>query len=115
MAEAYEAQALLRVLFLTGIVGGGAACLAGRAIARTWRPLWHVLGYMVLLAAAVRFAHFALFEATLLSVPAFLGDLTFVVLIGALAWRVTRTTQMVQQYPWRYERSSPITWREAQR
>src|SRR5262245_28376757 len=44
-----------------------AAWLAGRAIARTWRPFWHVLIYMALLAAALRFLRFALFEETLLS------------------------------------------------
>ena len=50
-------------------MGGGAAALAGRAIAQTWRPFWSVMVYMAMLGAAVRFVHFALFEATLLSPP----------------------------------------------
>ena len=51
------------------MIGGGAAWLAGRAIAQTWRPFWQVVVYMLLLGAAVRFVHFALFEADLLSLP----------------------------------------------
>ena len=63
----YANETLLQVVLVTGVIGGGAACLAGRAIAQTWRPFWHVVAYMLLLGAAVRFVHFALFEATLLS------------------------------------------------
>ena len=60
-------ETLLQIVLVTGLIGGGAAWLAGRAIAQTWRPFWHVVVYMALLGAAVRFVHFALFEATLLS------------------------------------------------
>ena len=51
-----------RSLLVTGVLGGGAAFLAGRAIAQTWRPFWNVVVYMAMLGAAVRFVHFALFE-----------------------------------------------------
>jgi hypothetical protein len=46
----------LRVfLALTVIIGGGAAFLAGRGLARSWKPFWRVFFYMALLAGAVRF------------------------------------------------------------
>jgi ethanolamine utilization protein EutP (predicted NTPase) len=32
--------------------------------------------------------------------------------VGCLAWRITRATQMVTQYNWLYERTSPVTWRD---
>ena len=112
MGELYALESWPEILFVTGILGGGAACLAGRAIAGTWRPPWHVVGYMALLGAAIRFVHFALFDAELLSPLSYLADTLYVVLIGCLAWRVTRTGQMVRQYPWLYERTSPVTWRE---
>ena len=102
----------LRVFFiLTVIIGGGAAFLAGRGLARTWRPLWRLFFYMALLAAAVRFFHYALFDGTLLS--AYYYAVTYVALAGAaaLGFRITRTTQMVTQYRWLYERTSPLTWR----
>ena len=63
----YEEEYAGLFLLVTVIMGGGAAFLAGRAIASTWRPWWHVAFYMLLLGAAVRFIHFALFEGTLLS------------------------------------------------
>ncbi len=49
-------------LVLTVIIGGGAAFLAGRGLARSWKPFWRVFLYMALLAAAIRFFHYALFD-----------------------------------------------------
>jgi hypothetical protein len=70
-----------------------------------------VVGYMLLLACAVRFAHFALGAGTLLSLPSYLVDAVYLAGVGALGWRITHTGQMVTQYPWLYERSGPLRWR----
>jgi len=112
MHDLYASESLLQVILVTGLIGGGAAVLAGRAIAGTWRPLWHMLVYTALLGAAVRFVHFALFEATLLSPVSYAADTLYLFLIGALAWRMKRAAQMATQYYWLYERTSPLTWRE---
>jgi hypothetical protein len=112
MSELFPGQSPLEILFVTGLLGGGAAWLAGRAIARTWRPIWHVVGYMAILGAAVRFVHFALFDAELLSLAGYATDATYVIALACLSWRVARTTQMVNQYPWLYERVSLVTWRD---
>jgi len=111
MADLYAEESLLQVLLVTGLIGGGAAWLAGRAIAQTWRPFWHLPAYMALLGAAVRFVHFALFEGTLLSPPSYAVDTLYLLLVSALAWRVTRAGQMATQYYWLFERTSPFTWR----
>jgi hypothetical protein len=66
---------------------------------------------MALLGAAVRFVHFSLFEATLLALPSYAADTLYLLLVGALAWRITRANQMVRQYSWLYERTGPLTWR----
>ena len=112
MGDLYESETLLQVILVTGLIGGGAAFLAGRAIAQTWRPFWHAVAYMLLLGAAVRFVHFALFEATLLSPASYAVDTLYLLLVGALAWRMTRAGQMASQYYWLYERTGPLTWRE---
>jgi hypothetical protein len=112
MSAPYLGQSPLEIVFVTGFLGGGAAWLAGRAIARTWRPLWHVVCYMAILGAAVRFVHFALFDAELLSPVAYAADAGYVAALGCLSWRITRTTQMVSQYPWLYERVSLVSWRD---
>ena len=111
MEDLYATESLTQVLLVTGLIGGGAAWLAGRAIALTWRPLWHLVFYMALLGAAVRFVHFALFEGTLLSLPSYAVDTLYLLLIGTLAWRMTRASQMATQYYWLYERTGPLTWR----
>jgi hypothetical protein len=111
MTELYDGESLLQVLFITGLLGGGAAWLSGRAIAQTWRPFWHLLIYMAILGAGVRFIHFSMFEGTLLSVPSYVVDTLYLIAVGSLGWRVTRTSQMVTQYNWLYERTSPVTWR----
>ena len=74
------------VFFLVSVfLGGGAAWLAGRAIAATWRPWWHVAFYMLALTLAVRFLHFALFDAKFLSLHYYLVD--FAVCLG---FRISR-------------------------
>jgi hypothetical protein len=103
----------LRVfLLLTVFIGGGAAFLAGRGLAKGWKPHWRVFFYMALLAGAVRFFHYALFDGNLRSLYYYL--VTYVVLLAAasLGYRTMRTTQMVTQYRWLYERTSPLTWRD---
>src|SRR6185295_20401380 len=111
MDELYASETLLQVALVTGVIGGGAAFLAGRAIAGTWRPFWHVLVYMAMLGAAVRFVHFALFEGALLSPASYVADTAYLIVAGSLAWRMTRAAQMATQYHWLYERTGPLTWR----
>ena len=101
----------MQVVLISGVLGGGAAFLAGRAIAQTWRPFWNVLIYMAMLGAAVRFVHFALFEGTCFRPLSYVADTLYLVLLGSLAWRMTSAAQMATQYYWLYERTSPLTWR----
>lgn len=97
-------------LVITVMIAGLAAWFSGRALAQSWRPLVLVLAYMALLGAAARFFHYALADGTLLSVHYYLVDALVLMGIAALSWRMARTTQMVRQYPWRYRRTSPLTW-----
>jgi len=111
MNALYAEETLLQVALVTGVLGGGAAFLAGRAIAQTWRPFWNVLLYMAMLGAAVRFVHFALFDGTLISPASYTADTFYLIVAGSLAWRMTRAAQMATQYYWLYERTGPLTWR----
>jgi hypothetical protein len=101
-------------LVLTVIIGGGAAFLAGRGLALSWKPFSRVFFYMALLAAAVRFFHFALFDGHLGSLYYYLVTYAVLLLCGCLGFRWMRTTQMVTQYRWLYERTGPLTWRDRQ-
>ncbi|WP_415183255.1 DUF6867 family protein [Phaeovulum sp.] len=97
--------------FVTLVIGGGAAFMAGRALAGTWKPLWLLMFYCVLLGLAMRFFHFALFEGTLLSLHYYLVDTVALCALALLGYRLRRVSQMVTQYSWLYERAGPLSWR----
>ncbi len=106
----YEEGSLGVFILITVLMGGGAAWLAGRAIAATWRPWWHAAIYMLILGMVVRFMHFALFEGTLIAPYYYLVDAAFCLIFGLLGYRVTRAGQMVMQYRWLFNRSGPFSW-----
>lgn len=97
-------------VFVTMILAGGAAFLTGRAVARAWEGETRLVVYMVLLAAATRFIHFALFGGSLLSLQYYLVDFTVITIIALLGKRMTRAKQMSTQYSFEYVRSSAIAW-----
>src|SRR5262245_12853146 len=98
-------------LLVSVLMGGGAAWLAGRAIASTWRLWWHVALYMLPLAFAVRFIHFALFDSKFLSLHYYLVDYAVCLTVGLLGFRARRVTQMVTRYGWINERAGLLRWR----
>jgi hypothetical protein len=108
----YETETFWQVFFVTGIIGGLTAWATGHALAETWRPFRQLFGYMLLLGAGVRFTHFALFDAHLLSLPSYLADLVYLLFVGGIAWRLTYARRIVTQYHWLYERTGPFTWRK---
>ncbi len=112
MTPLYATEGWLQILFITAIIGGGAAALAGRALAATWRPYWYVIVYMLMLGAGVRFLHYALFKAHILAIESYLADAVFLLAAASVAYRMTRARQMARQYPWLYERTGSFTWRD---
>jgi uncharacterized protein DUF6867 len=112
MDRLYAGESIAHVVLVTGILGGGAAWLSGRAIASAWRPQQPVVIVALLLGAAARFFHFALFHGELLSAVSYGCDTLIFLVVGLVAWRATRASQMVRQYPWLYARNGPLSWRE---
>jgi len=97
---------------LTVIIAGFCAYMTGQALAATWRPMWQMAPYMLLLGFADRFLSFALFEGHLLSVSAYLLDTAVLMVIGVLSFMATRASKMVSQYPWQYQRAGLFGWKE---
>jgi hypothetical protein len=106
-----DEQSLGVFLLVTVGMGGGAAWLAGRAIAATWRPRWQIAVYMVPLSLAVRFLHFALFESAFVSLHYYLVDYAVCLAFGLLGFRLMRVSQMVSRYKWLNERAGLFHWR----
>ena len=98
-------------VLVTIVLAGGAAYMTGRAAAITWTPPLQLALYMVLLAGATRFIHFALFEGSLLSLYYYMVDLAVLLIIAFVGMRVTRARQMARQYGFRFDKSGPFGWR----
>lgn len=107
----YEEQSIWLFLFVTVVLGGWAAWRTGRALAKTWKPAWMLVPYMLLLGGAVRFIHFALFEGTLLSGRYYLVDTLLITLCAYLGWRSQRAEAMARQYAFAFEKASLFSWR----
>lgn len=107
----YEEHSFGVFLLVTVILGGGAATLAGRAIATTWRPWWQIVAYGFVLGGAIRFIHFSLYGGTFLSLHYYLVDTAFAVSFAALGFKAARTAQMTGQYRWLNESNGPMRWR----
>lgn len=97
---------------VTIVVMGFAAYVTGQACANTWRPIGHVVFYCFLLGLTDRFLVFALFEGELLSVSGYLIDTVVLIVIALFAFRLNRTVRLVTQYPWLYERTGLLSYRE---
>lgn len=106
----YE-DTVFHFLLITLIMGGAAAWMSGRACALTWRPRTVLVAYLVILAAAVRYIHFAPFGGTLISLHYYLVDLCIILVIGFLGYRHTRARQMTTRYAWRFESTGPLSWK----
>jgi hypothetical protein len=104
-------SSIVEFIVFTLILGGGAAFLAGRALAISWKSPWLLAVYMLLFTAGVRFLDFALFEGTLTSLKYYFSHGLIIMGSAMLGYRLTRVKQMVSQYPWLYEQSGPFGWR----
>lgn len=109
MALLWEVS-LWEFMLVTFALGGAAAWMTGRAIANSWKPNWQLAGFLALLAAAVRFIHFALFHGTLISPWYYCIDLAVLLAIGFAGKRYTRAGQMARQYRFAFARSGPFGW-----
>jgi hypothetical protein len=93
------------------VLFGFAAFLMGQAIAETWRPAWQNVTYGLILAIGNHFIDCALFEKNWLSLMHYLVDAVVIIAIALFAHRITLARKMVQQYPWLYERTGLLSWR----
>lgn len=100
------------VIVVTVVMMGFAAWSTGRAIAITWRPFWQAVFYPFLLGLVDRGLHRAFADGELWSLTGYLVDTAFLVAISVLAHRLARARRLTTQYPWLYERTGPLTWRE---
>ncbi|MEI9404876.1 DUF6867 family protein [Mesorhizobium argentiipisi] len=107
----YEEATIWQFLFVTGLLGGGAAWMTGKAAAQTWSTYLRLFFYLLGLGIGVRFIHHALFDGTMFSLHYYIVDTIVLMILGFLGYQYTRTNQMVTQYNWLYERASLLSWK----
>lgn len=123
-------------LLMTLVLGGAAGVATGRALAKTWRPYWQILLYMIPLAGAVQFLHYALFGEPFLALQYYdslrqrgvrdpvrlFGEavlslryllVTYMVVAASasIGFRRMRGLQMITQYRFAFEPAGPLGWR----
>lgn len=107
----YEEPTVWLFLLVSVVMGGWLAWMTGRAIALTWKPTYQLVLYILVLGLVVRFIHFALFHATLLSPHYYIVDTVILMAFGFAGWRYNRAGQMATQYRWLFERTGPFSWK----
>lgn len=110
MTDWLGADVLVYVVLVV-VLMGSAAVATGRAVARTWRPVWQVCWYALLVTAAARFLLYALFDGQLLSVSGWITDYGVLAGWAVLGYRVARVRKLTRQYPWIYERRGMMSYR----
>lgn len=109
--EKADTKSAIQLLVFTVILGGGAAFLAGRALAGGWRPVRNLAINMLVFTAGLRFLDYALFGSNLFSLKYYLSHGLIILVAALLGYRLRRVQQMTSQYPWLYERAGPLSWR----
>jgi len=113
------AESWVQISISAFIVFGGFAVMSGQALARTWRPWTHGIGYGVLLSLGARLLEFVLFIGRAQRLDGYVLDnigfalvnLAYLIAVTVLAHRITLARMMVTQYPWMYERAGLFSWR----
>jgi len=107
------------------VLGGGTAFMMGQAIAQAWHPWWQNIAYSLMLAIAVQFLTYALFDGAFIvaavvssqappfgtAMAGYLATSLVLTAVSSFAFRITRARKMVSQYPWLYERVGLFGWR----
>jgi hypothetical protein len=103
------ASGFIAFIVLDGL-GAAASYATGRAFAASWSAVAGLVPAVLVLAAAIRFLHYALFLEPLLSLQFYLVDLVVMAVAASFGYRLTRVKQMATQYSWAYVKDG-LGWR----
>jgi hypothetical protein len=96
--------------FVLDGLGAAAAAATGRALATSWSSRVLIVPAMIVLAGAVQFLHYALFQEDLASLHYYLVVLVILLIAAFLGYQYKRVKQMATQYSWAFI-SAGLTWR----
>src|SRR6478736_4078799 len=96
------------IRFVVALIGFWTAWRSGRAVAEGWNTYPLVVAYTLLLGGAMQFLHHALFDGPFLSAFYYVIDVVLLLIFSTAGYRYRRTNQMVNNYYWLYEKTSPF-------
>lgn len=97
---------LIQYILMTLVLFGWCSFQLGKAMANSWQSVLLMIFYITLLTCFERFLMFALFNQELSSFIKFFIDFISLLLISIMAFKITRTSYMVSQYPWKFKKKS---------
>lgn len=101
---------ILRALVV--ILGFWTAWRTGKSVADGWGSYTRVVIYTLALGLALRFLHHALFNGPFLNGFYYILDVALLLVFSSAGFRVRRTSQMVNNYYWLYDRSSAFSYKK---
>ena len=93
------------------LLGLWTAWRAGKAVADAWSSYPLVLCHTFLIAWVMQFLHHALFSGPMLSVSFYFIDFVLLLVFSTAGFRFRRTSQIINNYYWLYEKTSAFSWR----
>ncbi|MBP1848709.1 DUF6867 family protein [Rhizobium halophytocola] len=103
---------ILRALVV--LLGFWTAWRSGKAVATNWQHYPTVVVYTLILGLAMRFLHYALFAGPFVSPFFYVIDVVLLLIFSTAGYRLQRTQQMVENYYWLYQKTSPFSWTKKQ-
>jgi hypothetical protein len=101
---------VLRALVV--LLGFWTAWRTGKSVADGWGQYPQVVIYALLLGCVMRFLHYALFAGPLLNGFYYLIDVVVLLAFATAGFRIRRTSQMVDNYYWLYDRTSAFSYKK---
>ncbi|QTK80675.1 Transmembrane Protein [Agrobacterium tumefaciens] len=101
---------VLRALVV--LLGFWTAWRTGKSVADGWGEYPRVVIYTLALGLVMRFLHFALFNGPFINGFYYVLDVVLLLVFSSIGFRMRRTSQMVNNYYWLYDRTSSFSYKK---
>ncbi|MDQ0457128.1 DUF6867 family protein [Rhizobium paknamense] len=110
----FESDTGVRVVLrlMVVLLGFWTAWRTGKAVADGWGVYAQVVVYTLLLGFVLRFLHYSLFQGPMLDGLYYAIDVVTLLVFSTAGFRFRRTNQMVNNYYWLFEKTSPLSWKK---
>ncbi len=94
------------------LLGFWTAWRTGKSVADSWGEYPRVVFYALLLGFVMRFMHYALFAGPFINGFYYVTDVVLLLAFATAGFRIRRTSQMVENYYWLYDKTSSFSYKK---